>query len=289
MNELKLDGKIYVSSKRAAEITGYAKDYIGQLSRAGKLDSKMVGRNWYINKDSLQALQKPHKHDYRAWAASKVTTKWPMHKIQSARSISTSASELKARKYGSLYPRKIVDEAVPLQYESDDRTLLPDLDKGSRPGQTEPPELPRPEQQFANIDKQAAEHSEQKDIRDQPPVSFAQEPRQVVGSGEIIPSVFDHAFYEREEPLYQDISQERDQMVSESGYDDDIHDEYYDDVREDQTSGKPYTARLVLITIGVVLAVFSSSLLIAEQRVYKHTTDDVYTLTSASLRIIYPK
>jgi hypothetical protein len=54
MNELTLDGKIYVSSKRAAEMTGYAKDYVGQLCREGRVEARLVGRNWYILKSAIE-------------------------------------------------------------------------------------------------------------------------------------------------------------------------------------------------------------------------------------------
>lgn len=56
MDELVIGGRQYVSSKRAAEITGYAKDYIGQLCRAKRIDGKLVGRNWYVEPRSLLHL-----------------------------------------------------------------------------------------------------------------------------------------------------------------------------------------------------------------------------------------
>lgn len=55
MNELTLDGKLYVSSKRAAELTGYAKDYVGQLCREGRIEARLVGRNWYVLKTALES------------------------------------------------------------------------------------------------------------------------------------------------------------------------------------------------------------------------------------------
>lgn len=55
MDELTLDDKIYISSKKAAQITGYAKDYVGQLCREGQVDARMVGRNWYVLEDSIRA------------------------------------------------------------------------------------------------------------------------------------------------------------------------------------------------------------------------------------------
>ena len=54
MDELTLDGKTYISSKFAAKITGYAKDYVGQLCREGRVDARLVGRNWYVLEDSIR-------------------------------------------------------------------------------------------------------------------------------------------------------------------------------------------------------------------------------------------
>ncbi len=48
MDELILDDKKYLSSKRAAKVTGYAKDYVGQLCREGRVEARLVGRNWYL-------------------------------------------------------------------------------------------------------------------------------------------------------------------------------------------------------------------------------------------------
>lgn len=54
MDELTIGSKTYVSSKRAAKITGYAKDYIGQLCREGRVDARLVGRSWYVFEDSIR-------------------------------------------------------------------------------------------------------------------------------------------------------------------------------------------------------------------------------------------
>lgn len=55
MDELIVNQIKYISSKRAAELTGYAKDYIGQLVRKGKLDAKRVGRSWYVSEAEIKA------------------------------------------------------------------------------------------------------------------------------------------------------------------------------------------------------------------------------------------
>ncbi len=55
MDELDIKGKKYISSKRAAEITGYAKDYVGQLARSGKIAATRFGRAWYVEESAILA------------------------------------------------------------------------------------------------------------------------------------------------------------------------------------------------------------------------------------------
>ncbi|MGB4076414.1 MAG: hypothetical protein WBK28_01780 [Minisyncoccia bacterium] len=55
MDEITIDGKTYISSKRAASITGYAKDYVGQLCREGRIEARLIGRSWYVYEPSLEA------------------------------------------------------------------------------------------------------------------------------------------------------------------------------------------------------------------------------------------
>jgi hypothetical protein len=54
MEELVIGDKTYIPSKKAAEITGYAKDYIGQLCREGRVEAKLVGRSWYVLESSIR-------------------------------------------------------------------------------------------------------------------------------------------------------------------------------------------------------------------------------------------
>lgn len=54
MDELIIEEKRYVSSKRAAQMTGYAKDYVGQLCREGRVPARLVGRNWYVLESAIQ-------------------------------------------------------------------------------------------------------------------------------------------------------------------------------------------------------------------------------------------
>jgi hypothetical protein len=54
MDELIIGEKAYIPSKKAAEITGYAKDYVGQLCREGRVEAKLVGRSWYVLESSIR-------------------------------------------------------------------------------------------------------------------------------------------------------------------------------------------------------------------------------------------
>lgn len=57
MNEkpLNVADKSYISSKRAAELFGYTSDYVGQLARKGKIESVMMGRDRFVDFESLKA------------------------------------------------------------------------------------------------------------------------------------------------------------------------------------------------------------------------------------------
>ena len=57
MDEILIEEKKYVSSKQAAKVTGYAKDYIGQLCREGRVPARLIGRSWYVLESAI--------HDHR--------------------------------------------------------------------------------------------------------------------------------------------------------------------------------------------------------------------------------
>ena len=63
MEELIFAGNKYISSKRAAKLTGYTTDYIGQMCRAEKMDCRLVGRNWYINEGVAREQKKSFKKE----------------------------------------------------------------------------------------------------------------------------------------------------------------------------------------------------------------------------------
>lgn len=52
-SEVIFEGKKYISIKEASSLTSYSKDYIGQLSRQGKVVSKRLGKKWFVEESSL--------------------------------------------------------------------------------------------------------------------------------------------------------------------------------------------------------------------------------------------
>ena len=53
METITLNGKVYIASRLAAKLAGYAQDYVGQLCRMQKLDATRVGRVWYVTEKSI--------------------------------------------------------------------------------------------------------------------------------------------------------------------------------------------------------------------------------------------
>ncbi len=52
-HELKIDGKVYEASTAVAGAFGYTADYVSKLAREGKVLAQQVGRQWYIERESL--------------------------------------------------------------------------------------------------------------------------------------------------------------------------------------------------------------------------------------------
>lgn len=53
MDEIVVAQTKYISSKRAARLTGYAQDYIGQLVRMNKVNATKVGKAWFVEEAGL--------------------------------------------------------------------------------------------------------------------------------------------------------------------------------------------------------------------------------------------
>ncbi len=55
MDVLNVGGKNYVKASVVARDLGYTADYVGQLCRSRKVDAQLVGRTWYVDKESIQS------------------------------------------------------------------------------------------------------------------------------------------------------------------------------------------------------------------------------------------
>lgn len=53
MDVLNVGEKTFVKASVIAKDLGYTADYVGQLCRSGKVDAQLVGRSWYVERDSI--------------------------------------------------------------------------------------------------------------------------------------------------------------------------------------------------------------------------------------------
>ncbi|MFA5888745.1 MAG: hypothetical protein WC857_00725, partial [Candidatus Paceibacterota bacterium] len=52
-SELFFENKKFISAKTASSLSGYSQDYIGQLCRANKIESRRIGRVWFVSEESI--------------------------------------------------------------------------------------------------------------------------------------------------------------------------------------------------------------------------------------------
>ncbi|MDE1946827.1 MAG: hypothetical protein KGI23_03055, partial [Patescibacteria group bacterium] len=111
---IEIDGKIFISASRAAEITRYSKDYIGQLCRHAKVKAKLIGRGWFVEEADLLRYKKEsdEQQNNRRHQASEI------------------AKEI-YRKDENGYFREIptAPKTEKISYFSDDRPLMPIISK----------------------------------------------------------------------------------------------------------------------------------------------------------------
>lgn len=54
-NALEIDGKILHPIKEAAQLVSYSRDYVTRLAREEKIIAQLVGRQWFVDVDSLRS------------------------------------------------------------------------------------------------------------------------------------------------------------------------------------------------------------------------------------------
>lgn len=117
MDDLLIGEQKYVSSKRAAELTGYAKDYIGQLCREGRVEARLVGRSWYVR----EAAIKDHRFGLENASPAVVQTKSvieasndmepPIYKVDVPTVLPTAEEPIE----DEIQEVKLTNENIPLQ------------------------------------------------------------------------------------------------------------------------------------------------------------------------------
>ena len=101
---IQIDGKEYITSNQASKLTGYSRDYLGQLVRKGKIVGMVMDRIMFISKDSLDN----YKVIYGNTIGSKVQEKSLRDEISS-----NIRSELDKK-----YQRKVNSIAI-IKYQSE--------------------------------------------------------------------------------------------------------------------------------------------------------------------------
>ena len=104
-----LKGKKYISAKRAADITGYASDYIGQLCRAKKIPANLVGRSWYV----LESEILDHKDKNLLTHKKTLKTRKSKKEVSSLEILKTEKSGLKNKKEETKIEKKSKEKSEP--------------------------------------------------------------------------------------------------------------------------------------------------------------------------------
>jgi hypothetical protein len=129
MEVLAIEGKNYVKSSVIARELGYTSDYVGQLCRSGKVDAKLFGRTWYVDKNSIDG------HKTTRYRSSKALTQRVLQ--VSLESEETSNVEVHTKKEAvrevapdtHFYSHIQGSGHVSARYTSDEASLLPKIDK----------------------------------------------------------------------------------------------------------------------------------------------------------------
>ena len=112
METLVLNGKTYVKASKAALDHGYTADYVGQLCRKGFIDSKLVGRTWYVDQTHLGEHRVEKRRSSRVKAREQVR-----------KSILESQEKKLLLKSTNTY------ENIHISYKDDEHDLIPKVRK----------------------------------------------------------------------------------------------------------------------------------------------------------------
>lgn len=118
MNVLTVGGKSYVKASVIARDLGYTADYVGQLCRGGKVNAKLVGRSWYVDKDSIES------HKTSRYRSTQAKTK---ASLQEEVHVRVADLNSKTPATSNFYTR--ASALKPVSYDVDEAPLIPAVSK----------------------------------------------------------------------------------------------------------------------------------------------------------------
>lgn len=138
LNEITLDGRRYISVKRAAALADYTTDYVGQLCRGGKIEATRMGRNWYVDEASLIEHKQSQVFKEKQSESSDETS-------VPIRAIGREPKRQPFRASSSLFRRSFI------VYRHDDRPLLPQLMRREEEREEKKPAPAQPQQYTVSL------------------------------------------------------------------------------------------------------------------------------------------
>lgn len=181
MEEMEIDGKKYLSSKQAAKVTGYAKDYVGQLCREGRVEAKLIGRSWYVYEKSIREHRFGVEEVIETADTSIAQT--DNHKEEVVENITDETSEItnkQATWEQPTYTPEVASEVVPLtsitkqQEEVEKKVDVTEMQEAWRSWFES---LPQKESQPAEIESSAVDENLEEEEEVAVPVHIVSEPQ----------------------------------------------------------------------------------------------------------------
>ncbi len=130
MDEVVLDGVKFVKAAVAAKQFRYTSDYVGQLCRAKKVNSRLVGRSWYVNIDSLKDYK--HRPKTKPKVQVQVDDSNKPNETKTSRPVVLSVIGNKTAKSlvrDDFSKDKALVHKLTVSYEMDNEKLIPKLTK----------------------------------------------------------------------------------------------------------------------------------------------------------------
>jgi hypothetical protein len=124
MDVLSVGGKDYVKASVIARDLGYTADYVGQLCRNRKVNAKLVGRTWYVDRNSIHI----HKENrYRSTQSKSVESLKESIEVANTEERGTAIPIRIA--HTSHATTRIVKKPVYTSYLEDEAELIPEVSK----------------------------------------------------------------------------------------------------------------------------------------------------------------